>query len=119
MIVGNIAIVTVATILLFLIPILIVAKKQSLLKSFSWQNFLKVINKSLLFQVGIGLMLLLSGYLLDKIVYLNSDGNLVTDSIIGTAYTFVVIGIFMYLPILALLNLINLILKAILKRSEI
>jgi hypothetical protein len=119
MIPGNVGIITVLTILLFLLPILIVAKTQALQKSFSFQNLLRSINKSLPLQIGLGLILLLSGYLLDKLVYVNSNGNAFTDSVIGTAYTFNVIGLFMYLPSLALLNLINLLLKAISKSRRI
>ncbi len=119
MIPGDVGIITVVTFLLFLIPILIVAKTQSLQKSFSFKNLLRSINKSLPLQIGLGLILLLSGYLLDKLVYVNGNGNEFTHIVIGTAYTFNVVGLFMYLPSLALLNLINLLLKAILKRRKI
>ena len=51
--------------------------------------------------------MLLIMLLVNKIVYSTSDGNIITDILIGTAYTYVVIGVFIYLPCILVMNMIN------------
>jgi len=47
----------------------------------------------------------------------DGGGNDVTETIIGAAYSYVVIGAFFYLPSVGLLNLINLAIQKLAKRK--
>ncbi|MBK0403147.1 hypothetical protein I5M27_09135 [Adhaeribacter sp. BT258] len=119
MIPGDVGIVTISTILLFLIPILIVAKNQGLQKPLTFQKILRIFNKALLIQFVLGLTLFLTAFSLDKIDYVDNNVEMVAYNVVGMAYTFNVIGLFMYLPVIALLNLISLIIKVIFGKSRI
>ena len=102
MIVENIGIVTLLVVLFFGIPILWNAQKNGLWKSFSLTRLIKTINKSLIIQGIIGLFLIL-------LTWLSNSADINFLSLIGgTTYTYLVIGIFMYLPALGILNLIKL-----------
>ena len=97
MIVDNIEIVTVLVILLFLIPIAWNGNKTGFKNISSYTKVIKLLNKSLLIQ-GILLLLLI------PITW-------AWKTLAGTFYTYYVVGIFMYLPSLAFLNLIKLIIE--------
>ncbi|WP_179340040.1 hypothetical protein [Winogradskyella ludwigii] len=109
MIVSNIETVTVLVILLFGIPILWNAQKNGILKSFSFINLIRTINKSLKIQGIIGLILIPITWFLISINF-KGDGIFA-----GVTYTYLVIGFFMYLPILGILNLFKLIME---KKNE-
>jgi len=102
MIVSDIGTVTVLVILLFGLPILWNAKKNGLWKSFNIIGLINTINKSLIIQGIIGLILI-------PLTWLWNSADFKFDSLItGTTYTYLVIGLFMYLPALGILNLIKL-----------
>jgi hypothetical protein len=105
MIVGNIEIVTIIVTLLFLIPVLWNIYKSEFYQRFTIFGLVKIFNKSLIIQGIIVICLIPVSWLWDK-------ANFIFDDIIaGTLYTYFVIGIFMYLPSLALLNLVKLIIE--------
>lgn len=106
MIVDNIEIVTFLVILLFLIPILINIYKNRLLNNFTIIDLIKTFNKSLRIQGIIALCMFVFGFLSFNFGFLE-------DIIIGTAYTYIIVGIFMYLPILFILNLIRVLVEKI------
>ncbi|UOK41612.1 hypothetical protein [Flavobacterium enshiense] len=105
MIVGDIEIVTVLVILLFLIPVVWNIYKTEIFKKFSITRLIKILNKSLIIQVFIVIFLILVNWAWNK-------ANFKFENIIaGTLYTYLVVGIFMYLPSLGILNLIKFILQ--------
>ena len=109
MIVGNIEIVTFFVILLFLIPVLWNIYKSELFKKFSIVGLIKIFNKSLKLHGIIALCLILLTWV-SNILDLKFD-----DILAETIYTFIVIGIFMYLPTLGILNLLKVTIKKITK----
>ena len=102
MIVPDIEIVTILVIIFFGLPIIWNARKNGLWKSFNFIGLIKTINKSLIIQGIIGLILILLTWLC------NSTDFKFDSLIVGTTYTYLTIGIFMYLPALGILNLIKL-----------
>ena len=105
MIVSDITIVTILIVLLFGIPIVWNIYRSNLMRNFKYISLLKIINKSLIIQGVILIVLIILSWIFDF-------NNFQYQSIvIGTTYTYYIIGIFMYLPILGLLNLIRLLME--------
>jgi hypothetical protein len=105
MIVGNIESVTILVILLFLTPILWHFYFLGLPRKFYFSKLVITFNQSLKPQGVIAIILIL-------LSWIGNQANFTFDSIIvGTAYTYLVIGIFMYLPSLGFLNLIKLLIE--------
>lgn len=101
MIVSDINTVTILVILLFAAPILWIAHRNELLKDLSFFKLIYTLNKALIIQGIIGLILV-------SLSWIWNTASLGFDSLItGTSYTYLVIGFFMYLPALGILNLIN------------
>ena len=94
------------TVLLFLIPIIFFVIVNSLFRTFELKKIVNSLNKSLLIQIGFGIILFLLVYFLpdfnDKY-----ESNIITDTIIETSFYYITIGIFYHLPCLILLNLIT------------
>ena len=105
MIVSDIGIVTVIVILLIGLPILWNAKKNGIWSSFSFNGLLKTVNNSLVIQGITGVILILLTWLW------NLSGFEIPSLVRGTTYTYLVIGLLFYLPILVVLNLFKLITK--------
>lgn len=109
MIVSNIGIVAFIVILLFGLPIFWSAKKKGLWSSFSFIGLLRSMNNSLVIQGIIGLILIF-------VTWLWSLSDFEIPSLVGgTTYTYLVIGLMFYLPILVVLNLFKLITKKCIK----
>jgi hypothetical protein len=104
MIVDNIKIVTLIVILLFLIPIIWNGNKIGFRNISSLSKFIKLLNKSLIIQ-GIILLTLIPVTWFWK-------------ELAGTTYTYLVIGIFMYLPSLVLLNIVRIMIEKYNFRKE-
>ena len=105
MIVGNIEIVAIIVTLLFLIPVLWNIYKSVFYKKFTIFGLVKIFNKSLIIQGAILIFLIFISWVWNK-------ANFIFDDILaGTLYTYFIIEIFMYLPCLALLNLVKLIIE--------
>ena len=111
MIIGSIEIVTIIVVLIFLIPVLWTFYIRRIFEKFTFIELIKTFNKSLLIQ-GISAMALIPfSWIWNKF-----DFNF--DYIIAeTAYTYIVVGIFMYLPSLALLNLMKLVLETRIQKT--
>lgn len=113
MIVSNIEVITILVVIFFGFPIILNARKNELWDSFNFIELINTINKSLIIQGIIGLILIL-------ITLLWNSANFKFNSFIAeTTYTYLIIGIFMYLPALGILNLIKLGIKKALKRKII
>ena len=50
-------------------------------------------------------------------MYANGRGNLVTDIVVGTAMTYIIVGGFFYLPGLVMINIINWIVRLAIKNG--
>jgi len=112
MIVSNIETVTVLVVGLFLIPILITSYKSKIINGFNFFKLVGILNKSLIIHGIIGLVIILLSWF-GTITSLKYE-----NLIIGIAYTYLTIGIFMYLPILSILNIIILLKKNIYKKAR-
>ena len=98
------------TILFFLIPIFFVANEKKLFDDFNLKKIIRVLNKSLIFQIILGIILGVASYYLDG--KNNADkSNLFYGILIETFIYFSTIGLFYYLPALLFLNLISKIFK--------
>jgi hypothetical protein len=112
MIVGNIEEVTVIVVLLFLIPVLWNFYINRIFEKFTFVELIKTFNKSLKIQGIIAVALIPFSWIWNKF-------DFVFDYIIAeTVYTYIVVGIFMYLPSLAFLNLIKLILETRIEKNN-
>src|SRR4051794_25360209 len=100
MIVSHITIVTIFVVLLFVLPVLIIAISQNIFKYFSLSRLKRTFNKAFLIQVFIGLTITIISEIFDEKFYSNDDGNIFAAVFIETTYTYTVIGVFMYLPAL-------------------
>ncbi|TDQ30584.1 hypothetical protein CLV82_1269 [Zeaxanthinibacter enoshimensis] len=100
MIVPNIEIVSIAVILLIAAPILWYSQRNSSKGSFTFSQLIKNLNHSLKFQFLIGLILALIA-LIFKIASVEP-----IEYFAGILYTYLVVGLFFYLPTLGMLNLI-------------
>lgn len=110
MMIGNIEIVTFIVIILFLAPIIWNIYNSEFLEKISFIGLIKIFNKSLKIQ-GMNIIYLI------PISWILNKFDFIFGTIIGeTTYTYIVIGIFMYLPSLAFLNLIKLIIESRLEK---
>ena len=105
MIVSNIEIVTVIVVLLFGIPIIRSIYQNNLLMAFNYSNLIEAMNSSLKIQGIISLILI-------PLTWIWSSANLKYDGILlGITYTYLIVGFFMYLPSLGVLNLVKLLIR--------
>ena len=102
----TIEIVTTLVILLFLIPILINIYKSRLLQNFTIIDLIKTLNKSLIVQLILALCLFPIVWIFKGLSWDYLEG--ITIEIV---YTYIIVEIFMYLPILMIVNLIRLLIK--------
>jgi len=91
---------------LFLLPALILAYRRNLFNQFSFPSLVKVINQALIVQLIFGLILLFGEMNLGLI---NKGGRWFhfSDIIAGTTFFLEMIGLFLYLPFLLILNIAN------------
>lgn len=105
MIIGNIEVVTVIVVLIFLIPVLWNFYIHRVFEKFSFVELIKTFNKSLIIQGIFAVALIPFSWIWNKF-------DFIFDYIVAeTVYTYIVVGIFMYLPSLAFLNLIKIIIE--------
>jgi hypothetical protein len=94
-------------ILLLATPLLILSINLKFFRQFTFKKFVTILNKALLPQIIIGLTTLLIAFILDRSFYANGKGNIFTDIFIETTYFYCIIGLFMYLPSVGILNIIK------------
>ncbi len=98
-------------ILLLCIPVLIQFVKNNPIKEFSFQTLIRSINRALILQIIIGIVILVIAIIVDRIYYSNGDGNYFTRIFIESTDYYIIIGIFVYLPAVGILNLMKLFIK--------
>ncbi len=95
------------TIGLFSFPLLWTSIKRKLFAEFNLKSIAIIFNRALISQIIAGILLESISFVIDKLVYSNGDGNLFTELFIESTYYYVVIGVFIYLPSVGVMNLIN------------
>ena len=111
---SHIIVIYLIVILLFVIPLFLQAIRIKLFLNFNFLNLVKVLNRSIVLQLIIGLGLTVIGALFDKVFY--SDDmyeNIFLSIFIESIVCYTVIGLFFYLPAIGLINIINLLIKLI------
>jgi hypothetical protein len=101
------------TISLFLFPLLRTSFTRKLFENLNLKNLIIVLNKTLVFQIIIGILLTIISFLIDKLIYTNGDGNFVSALFIESTYYYIVIGLFIYLPLVCAMNIMNWVAKKI------
>lgn len=107
MIISHIEIVTVLTILLFSYPIFVYAVKDHLFRMLGFSKVTKVFNKAIILQIANAVILVIVALILNKMVYANGHGTMVTDIVVGTAMTYTIVGGFFYVPGLVMINIFH------------
>lgn len=105
MIPGDFKIVTFLTVLFFVLPFLWNIHNLKTLQNLSFKNVVIALNNSLIIQGAICVFGIPLSYIMNKFdIFLYQE---IADAL----YTYIIIGAFMYLPSLVLLNLLKLIFK--------
>jgi hypothetical protein len=110
MIGGTVTQVSIIVISLFIIPILLIAFRLNLFKSFSLGSFTKVFNRAFVIQFILGIFLLFASMFIGRSYNSNNSVSQLDtfySLFLGSTYTYTVIGLFYYLPSLVLLNIIT------------
>ena len=105
---------TIVIVLLLIIPIIYRVVTNKLFKNFTFKSIVKTLNQALIYQSIIGVTILLISMILSNSYSDNSD--VFTTIFIESSYCYVIVGCFWYLPIIVLINLVNLIIIQIYKR---
>lgn len=100
-------IINMLTILLFGLPIVYFILKRKVFIQFSLKELLKSFNLAFIVQLILAGIFFISIEFLDKTIYVKGAGTDLTDIFMETSKTYLIIGIFCYLPALILLNLIG------------
>jgi hypothetical protein len=95
-------------ILVFLIPILFKAKKNKLLHNFTLEHFVLTLNSATILQIFVAIAILTLAFIFDKAFYENGNGNYVSDFYMNAVFSYVFVGLFIYLPLIGLFNLFRL-----------
>ena len=105
MVPGDFKIVTLLVIMFFSLPVFWNIYKLNTFIKFSFNKLIQTLNKSLVFQGAILIIGIPIAYLLNKFDFI------LNEELVGAIYSYIVIAIYMYLPILGLFNIINYIYK--------
>ena len=92
---------------LYLIPILVFAVRRNLWGRFKFSLLIKVLNLAFVIQLIEGITLFIAGIIVDHNIGDSSEINAFTEAFIVTVYSFLAIGMILYLPALVILNIIN------------
>lgn len=105
---------TIIYIILFLVfafPLVLNSFKKKLFGQFSFNKLISIFNKTILYNVIVGIVAIVIASIFDKVFYTTDNGNNFAEIFIEATYSYTVIGLFFYLPSIGLLNLINWITK--------
>jgi hypothetical protein len=116
---NHIIVIYITVIMLLTIPLVLKAIRLKLFFNFNFLNLVKVLNRSIELQLIIGLIIMIIGILFDKVFYSNDrNGNIFSDIFIESTYCYIVIGLFLYLPTIGLINIINLVINRLKKKHN-
>lgn len=101
---------TIIYIILFLVfgfPLVLNSFKKKLFGQFSFNKLISICNTTILYNVIVGIVALIIAAIFDKVFYTTDNVNIFVEIFIEATYSYIVIGLFFYLPSIGLLNLIN------------
>ncbi len=93
--------------IVILLPLCLNAKRIKLFKNFSFNLLVATINGTFLIHVLIGLLLMLTSYIFSEWIDSGNQLNSLTEIICGSTFSYVFVGLFFYIPFIALINLIR------------
>jgi hypothetical protein len=105
--IDNYDIATVFTVILFVFPLLYFIISQKSFYQFSIQKLTKSFNYAFVAQMAIAIIIILLMKLIDNEIYGYEKGNDLTDIFMSTGITYTIIGAFIYIPGLIILNIIT------------
>ena len=109
---NHIIVIYIITILLLIIPLILPASRIKLFRNLNFSNFVKVLNRGIIPQLIIGVIMMIVGVILDKVFYSDEkNGNIFSEIFIESTYCYIVIGSFFYLPAIGLINIIKLLIN--------
>jgi hypothetical protein len=104
-------------VLMFLLPVLRQFIKNKLFRNFSLDSLTRTFNKALILQIVIGAIFSLISLILYNVFYTVGESNSFTLILMEATVNFLIIGLYIYLPILVLLNVVNRGIKKLSKSS--
>lgn len=107
------------TVILFGLPVLYFIIKQSVFASFTLKKLTKAFNYTFIVQLIVGIILLIAMKIWDKNITPQTQLNYMDDVIFYTIWGYIVIGYFIYVPSLIVLNLISFLYSWIWKRYNL
>ena len=105
--IDNYDIATVFTVILFVFPLLYFIISQKSFYQFSIQKLTKSFNYAFVAQMAVAIIIILLMKLIDNEIYGYEKGNDLTDIFMSTGITYTIIGAFIYIPGLIILNIIT------------
>lgn len=101
---GKYEISIVLTVLLFAIPVLYFLISKKALKPFSFKQLIKSFNLALIIQFILAFLLYSLTVYLNNKIYTEGNGTDLTDIFLNTAMNYTIVGAFLYLPSIVVLN---------------
>jgi hypothetical protein len=92
---------------LFLIPTLIVALRNDMFKQLSFSSLIKTLNTAFLIQLSAGIILWFASYGIVKNTTDSIKISRFEDVVTGSFFTYSVLGVMIYFPLLIILNIAN------------
>jgi hypothetical protein len=111
--------ISIITFIFFIAPLLRLSIKRNTFKPFTLQKLTSTFNFSLIYCIIFTTVLSIGSKVLDIVVYTDTDvasGNTFTEAIVAIAYIYIVIAVFIYLPSVGVLNLINFVFQRLAKK---
>lgn len=104
--------------LLFAVPLLGAMVRVRLFQPFSFGKLVKSFNYALLSWLFMGLASILTLKCLESRYYQDGIGTDITDVLMATGTTFLIIGAFYFIPVCIGLNLINVVVRVYRRKSK-
>lgn len=110
----HIIVIYIILILLFAIPLVLQISRIKLFQNFNFSNLVRVLNRSIILQLIIGVIITLISMYFDKVFYSDDrSGTIFTDIFIESTYCYIGIGCFFYLPAIGLINIIRIVINSL------
>jgi hypothetical protein len=113
----HIIVIYIILILLLAVPLILQTLRIKLFRNFNFPNLVKVLNRSIIPQLIIGVIITIIAVFFDKVFYSDDkSGNIFLEIFIESTYCYIVIGSFFYLPAIGLINIIKLLINRLNKK---
>jgi len=100
------------------IPLALQSIHIKLFRSFNFKKFIRVLNRAIILQLILGLILTAISIVFDKTLYTDGKGTAFSDIFIESTYCYIVIGVFCYLPAVGFINIANLLTSKVKKSPQ-